>query len=192
MESGSRNSLRKKKKTIKSINNSRGSENITQLKTDFLEDRLNQNLAFEEGTSNVIEVDFSTSRPAYSVSENSRLCDLNKPSSTASINQISGQKFKVIYPNHSYIHNQTVEFTDDFTAHKELMYAILLDALKQLNGHHKKRGDRSEDIQSSIKEREITNWINTSNLDYVFSFDNVCEFLGIDPGYLREGLKRKY
>ena len=33
-------------------------------------------------------------------------------------------------------------------------------------------------------------WVDTKDHAYVFSFDNVCECLGIDPEYLRLGLGR--
>jgi hypothetical protein len=35
---------------------------------------------------------------------------------------------------------------------------------------------------------EAYNWVNREEGDYVFSFDNVCEALGIDPAALRYGV----
>lgn len=40
------------------------------------------------------------------------------------------------------------------------------------------------------KYQEICAWVETKDYAYVFSFDNVCECLGIDPDYLRLGLAR--
>jgi hypothetical protein len=38
--------------------------------------------------------------------------------------------------------------------------------------------------------RDADEWINLEDKHWVFSFDNVCEMLDIDPEYLRRGLKR--
>lgn len=37
---------------------------------------------------------------------------------------------------------------------------------------------------------DAVEWVNTKDYTYVFSFDIVCECLGIDPDYLRLGLAR--
>ena len=45
----------------------------------------------------------------------------------------------------------------------------------------------------SLKRRskaDAAEWVDTVDYSYVFSFDNVCECLGIDPNYLRMGLLR--
>ena len=36
--------------------------------------------------------------------------------------------------------------------------------------------------------QEAFNWVNGTENDYVFSFENVCDAVGIDPEYLRLGL----
>ncbi len=39
--------------------------------------------------------------------------------------------------------------------------------------------------------REVEEWILLQGKsDWLFSFDNICETLGLDPGYIREGLQR--
>lgn len=38
--------------------------------------------------------------------------------------------------------------------------------------------------------REAEEWIMLEDKKWVFSFDNVCEMLDINPGYMRVGLKR--
>jgi hypothetical protein len=40
------------------------------------------------------------------------------------------------------------------------------------------------------KFREAFNWIATKGDDYIFSFDNVCQCLGLDPEAFRKGLMR--
>ena len=37
--------------------------------------------------------------------------------------------------------------------------------------------------------RDAEEWINLKDKKWVFSFDNVCEALDIDPDYLRRGLR---
>lgn len=37
--------------------------------------------------------------------------------------------------------------------------------------------------------RDAEEWINLHDKQWVFSFDNVCEMLDIDPGYMRRGLQ---
>jgi hypothetical protein len=36
--------------------------------------------------------------------------------------------------------------------------------------------------------REAEDWILNDDKSYLFSFENICEFLTLDPGYLRRGL----
>ncbi|MBX7139273.1 MAG: hypothetical protein K1X83_14960 [Oligoflexia bacterium] len=38
------------------------------------------------------------------------------------------------------------------------------------------------------RQQEAYNWIHKRGTEYIFSFDSVCEALGIDPDYLRLGL----
>lgn len=67
-----------------------------------------------------------------------------------------------------------------------LMAAILEDAVSCLSKdprtwarHHRK----------SAQEAEV--WINAEGEeDWIFSFNNVCETLGLDPNYMRRGLHR--
>jgi hypothetical protein len=38
--------------------------------------------------------------------------------------------------------------------------------------------------------REAENWLMVEKSDRLFSFENVCEVLGLDPAYIRAGLMR--
>lgn len=63
------------------------------------------------------------------------------------------------------------------TPERRLLFAVLLDAVIQLQ--------RRNTSGSAEAER----WIrNESETDFPFSFRNVCEALGIEPGYLQRGL----
>ena len=66
---------------------------------------------------------------------------------------------------------------------RRLMAALLSDGIEAYILHcTSKRSTDRIDAQE---------WVETRDQDYVFSFDNVCECLGIDAEYLRLGL-RKY
>lgn len=68
-----------------------------------------------------------------------------------------------------------------------LMAAILEDAVASLTTDQRRCSKRQR-----REHRETLRWIRATNeTDWVFSFANVCETLGIDPDYLREGLLRK-
>lgn len=71
------------------------------------------------------------------------------------------------------------------TPETRLMFAILVDAVEcfQRNLFACKRRDRRLFDQAET-------WIFLSESNWVFSFENVCAELHIDPGYLRSGLRR--
>jgi hypothetical protein len=67
-----------------------------------------------------------------------------------------------------------------------LMAAILEDAVSCLSKDHT---DAARHHQKSAEDAEY--WINTEGEDdWIFSFTNVCESLGLDPNYMRSGLRR--
>ena len=43
---------------------------------------------------------------------------------------------------------------------------------------------------SDVRRSEALEWVHTKDTSYIFSFDNVCECLGINADYLRLGLMR--
>lgn len=66
---------------------------------------------------------------------------------------------------------------------RALMSALLFDGVQSYMNHicSTESADRS-------KNREAYLWVHNRDNDYVFSFENVCEALGIDPEYLRLGI----
>jgi hypothetical protein len=68
---------------------------------------------------------------------------------------------------------------------KKLMLAVLEDAIacyqKYIFAHEGK---------GKVLAQETEQWLLDENGDWLFSFDNVCETLGFDPAYLREGMMR--
>lgn len=59
---------------------------------------------------------------------------------------------------------------------KRLMLAVLVDAALQLRKH------------DGPAAAEAAHWVLADDADEPFSFQNVCEALGLDPGYLARGL----
>jgi hypothetical protein len=66
---------------------------------------------------------------------------------------------------------------------KELMLAVLEDAINSFQRYL---------VAGNEKERqrfqEVQEWILGKDGDWLFSFDNICEALDLDPSYLRRGL----
>jgi hypothetical protein len=68
---------------------------------------------------------------------------------------------------------------------KKLMFAILEDAISCYQNNltaHSVRGKRFFE--------ETKSWIAAVGNDWIFSFENVCEALGLNPQYVRQGLLR--
>ena len=66
---------------------------------------------------------------------------------------------------------------------KRLMWAILEDAVHCYRKHLADSRDKP-----SRKFSEVESWILDRDIAWLYSFDNICETLGIDPQYLRRGL----
>lgn len=58
---------------------------------------------------------------------------------------------------------------------KKLMFAILKDAIECLKEPTKQEAEK---------------WIMSEDKRWIFSFRNICEELGLDPDYLRRGLRQ--
>jgi len=69
------------------------------------------------------------------------------------------------------------------TGKRQLLEALLLDAIRtfHLLAHARKPGERQ-------RFQEVEEWITSIDTDYVFSFVNVCTFLGIDANAVRARL----
>jgi hypothetical protein len=66
---------------------------------------------------------------------------------------------------------------------KKLMLAVLEDAIACYQKYLIAR-----DAKGRALFQETEEWILEKNGDWLFSFANVCDTLGFDPDYLREGL----
>ena len=46
----------------------------------------------------------------------------------------------------------------------------------------------ARDSKGKAKFHETEDWILEKNSDWIFSFENICEVLGFNPSYVRQGL----
>ena len=81
---------------------------------------------------------------------------------------------------------ETVRRKTHLEAEQELMLAVLEDAVTCFQGYFAAR-----DKKEARRFREAEDWIlQQDKSDWLLPFDNVCETLGLAPGYIREGLLR--
>jgi hypothetical protein len=66
-----------------------------------------------------------------------------------------------------------------------LMLAVLQDAVGCFQEHVGTRCKHKQAMHSDAEE-----WIASTDRSYPFSFENICDALGFDPAYMREGLAR--
>lgn len=66
-----------------------------------------------------------------------------------------------------------------------LMRAVLADALDCFQ-----KQSRPGEREDQRLAREAEEWFFTDNYNCLFSFDHICAVLGLDPEYIRRGLKR--
>lgn len=71
------------------------------------------------------------------------------------------------------------------SGHLALRWAVLADALNCLLKASKKDGRREQRLAKDTAE-----WVFTDDVDWPFSFVNICAALRIDPAYIRRGLLR--
>jgi hypothetical protein len=67
---------------------------------------------------------------------------------------------------------------------KDLLIAILEDAI-----HTYRKYGRARDSEGKKQFRETEEWIMGGGNGWIFSFNNVCELLGLNPDYIRRGLR---
>ncbi len=66
---------------------------------------------------------------------------------------------------------------------KRLMLSVLEDAVACYQNYSSARNAGEKALF-----RDTEGWILEENRDWLFSFDNICEFLGFEPEYIRQGL----
>lgn len=73
----------------------------------------------------------------------------------------------------------------DFSPEKALMLAILEDAIRCFQEYF-----RTTRARPRMLSRQAERWIRTRDWNWPFSFNNVCEALGIDSDCMRDALLR--
>ncbi len=73
----------------------------------------------------------------------------------------------------------------DFSPEKALMLAVLEDAIRCFQEYF-----RTTRARPRMLSRQAERWIRTRDWNWPFSFNNVCEALGIDPDCMRDTLLR--
>jgi hypothetical protein len=68
---------------------------------------------------------------------------------------------------------------------KALLLAVLEDAVDCFLEYH-----MAEDRVGKARFQEAEEWIMQSGNEWLFSYENVCELLGLNPEYLRRGLRQ--
>jgi len=66
-----------------------------------------------------------------------------------------------------------------------LVLALLEDAIHCFKKYRFAKADSAREMYIEARE-----WFDSSDRTWPFSFENVCMILGIDPSYLRQGLRR--
>jgi hypothetical protein len=66
-----------------------------------------------------------------------------------------------------------------------LMLAVLQDAVLCFQEYVSAKCKRKQSMHDDAQE-----WISNKDRSYLFSFENVCEALGFDANYMRQGLAR--
>jgi hypothetical protein len=69
---------------------------------------------------------------------------------------------------------------------KRLMIAILKDAVECLDKYRSARSSSGRSHYETALE-----WVQDRSTDWLFSFTNICDFLGFDADYLREVLLKR-
>ncbi len=66
---------------------------------------------------------------------------------------------------------------------KSLLVAILDDAAQEYKKYY-----QAHDVEGKGRFHEVEEWVMHEGNGWIFSFDNVCELLGLDPQYVRRSL----
>lgn len=78
----------------------------------------------------------------------------------------------------------TVRRSEHLEPEKDLLIAILQDAIYDYRKYR-----RARDPEGKGHFREAQKWIMAGGNNWIFSFNNICELLGLDPDYIRRGLR---
>lgn len=83
---------------------------------------------------------------------------------------------------HQYF--DTFRRSEHLESEQALLLAILEDAIHCLRKYR-----AAKDRLGRERFQEAEAWLMRQGNDWIFSFDNVCELLGLDPEYIRRGVQ---
>jgi len=81
-------------------------------------------------------------------------------------------------------HLDILRHNEYLTLERALLLAMLQDAV-----HCFRHYSAARDRVGKRKFYDARSWIMSEGRDWVFAFDNVCECLGFDPQYVRQGIR---
>ena len=85
-----------------------------------------------------------------------------------------------------YQYLSTLRRSEHFEPEKALLRAILEDAI-----HCYRKYQTAQSRSGRDRFREAEAWIMRSRNNWIFSFANVCQLLGLDPLYVRQRLREQ-
>jgi hypothetical protein len=68
---------------------------------------------------------------------------------------------------------------------KLLLAAILDDAVEEYRKYY-----QANDLDGKRRFAEVREWVMQENDGWIFSFENICELLGLEPRYVRRELRK--
>ncbi len=81
---------------------------------------------------------------------------------------------------------ETIRRENHLDPEKMLLLAVLEDGVTCFQKYISTQDEKEKRLLSEAEE-----WVlMEQNSDWLFSFDNICETLGLNPDYIREGLLR--
>jgi hypothetical protein len=78
----------------------------------------------------------------------------------------------------------TLRRSEHLEPEKDLLMAILQDAI-----HDYRKYRLARDPDGKARFGEVKEWIMAGGNGWIFSFDNICELLGLDADYVRRGVR---
>src|SRR5919197_4058402 len=72
---------------------------------------------------------------------------------------------------------------DTLTGEEKLMLAVLEHAIEYFQKYVLAKHENDKKLFQEAEE-----WILDKNSDWLYSFENICEVLGLNPDYMRRGL----
>lgn len=78
-----------------------------------------------------------------------------------------------------------VRETSESSGEKRLMFAILDDAVHSLQSYRLSKNRARRDEYDAAKA-----WVEATDVDWPFSFENICDCLGLDAEFFRDRLVR--